>query len=223
MFPSLEKPSQISKWQKLQKKSVAITSRYDSKLAKASTDTILLVSPNSDVFTAGSISFLDSALTCISLVNDIVIPDDPQIYKQAFDAAKKSKITKKIFVLGNSVTYPLAMYCAAKFYEILGYDAHFERIEQFSHMEMFSSNKGDTVILFEEKNKHNAQLSENLKNIGINVIHPHFKSKNKISQVLFYTFFSQILPLLEAKKKGQKDCHFVLAKKIRSVSDNMIY
>ena len=210
---------------KTAKKSIAITSRHDSKLAKTCTDTILLISPNSDVFTAGSISFLESALTCISLVRDIVIPDDhTQIYKQAYDSAKNSKISKRIFVLGNSVTYPVAMYCAAKFYEILGYDAHFERIEQFSHMELFSCHKGDTVILFEETNKHNTNLSKNLKKIGINVIHPNFKSKNNIlSQILFYTYFSQILPMLEAKKKGQKDCHFVLAKKIRSVSDNMIY
>ena len=115
------------------------------------------------------------------------------------------------------------MYCAAKFYELLGYDAHFERIEQFSHMELFSTKKRDTVIIFEEKNQHNLQLVKNLKNIGLNVIHPNLISKNKISQILYYTYFSQLLPLFEAKKRGQTDCHFVLAKKLRSVSDNMIY
>ena len=115
------------------------------------------------------------------------------------------------------------MYAAAKFYELLGYDAHFERIEQFSHMELFSAKKGDTVIIFEEKNPHNQQLAKNLKNNGLNVIHPTLKSKNKTSQIIFYAFFSQILPLLEAKRKNQKDCHFVLAKNLRKVSDNMIY
>jgi hypothetical protein len=120
-------------------------------------------------------------------------------------------------------TYPVAMYCAAKFYELLGYDAHFERIEQFSHMELFSAKKGDTVIIFEEKNKHNLQLVKNLKNVGLHVIHPSFNSKNKISQIIYYTFFSQLLPFFEAKKRHKKDCHFVLAKKLRNVSDNMIY
>ncbi len=208
---------------KTAKKSIAISSNSASKLSKACTNTILLKSPNSDVFTAGSISFLDSALTCISLVKKITIPDGTKIYKQAYSDAKKSKFSKRIFVLGNLTTYPLAMYCAAKFYEILGHDAHFERIEQFSHMELFSANKGDTVIIFEEKNLHTIQLAKNLKKIGLTVIHPNFKSKNKISHVLYYTFFSQLLPLFEAKKIGQQDCHFVLAKKFRNVSDVMIY
>ena len=208
---------------KIAKKSIAITSNPKSKLAKVATNTITLKSPNSDVFTAGSISFLESALTCISLATNITIPDPSKIYRKALTDAKKSKFSRRIFILGNSYTYPLAMYCAAKFYELLGYDAHFERIEQFSHMELFSTKKRDTVIIFEEKNQHNLQLTKNLENIGLNVIHPNFVSKNKISQILYYTYFSQLLPLFEAKKRGQTDCHFVLAKKLRSVSDNMIY
>ena len=136
---------------KTAKKSVAITSNPKSKLAKVSTNTITLKSPNSDVFTAGSISFLESALTCISLTTSITIPDPSKIYRKALTDAKKSKFSRRIFILGNSYTYPLAMYCAAKFYELLGYDVHFERIEQFSHMELFSTKKRDTVIIFEEK------------------------------------------------------------------------
>ena len=207
---------------KLAKKSIAITSRPKSRLVKSCTSSILLQSPNSDVFTAGSISFLESALTCISLVRPIMISTN-NIFKKAYSDAKNFKIGKRIFVLGNMHTYPIAMYCAAKFYELLGYDAHFEQIEQFSHMELFSTKKNDTVIIFEEKNTHNTQLVKNLKNVGLNVIHPTFNSKNKISQIIYYTFFSQLLPLFEAKKRKKQDCHFVLAKKLRSVSDKMIY
>ena len=191
--------------------------------AKSCRKSILLQSPNSDVFTAGSISFLESALTCISLVRIITIPKNVGIFKKAYSDAKKSKIGKRIFVLGNMHTFPVAMYCAAKFYELLGFDAHFERIEQFSHMELFSAKKSDTVIIFEEKNKHNTQLVKNLKNVGLDVIHPVSDSKNKISQIIYYAFFSQLLTLFEAKKRHKKDCHFVLAKKLRNVSDNMIY
>jgi fructoselysine-6-P-deglycase FrlB-like protein len=208
---------------KTAKKAIAITSKPKSKLAKSCDSSILLSSPNSDIFTAGSISFLESALTCISLVCPIIIPKNKNIFKKAYSDAKKSKIGKRIFVIGNMHTFPVAMYCAAKFYELLGFDAHFERIEQFSHMELFSTKKGDTVIIFEEKNAHNIQLGENLKNVGLNVIHPVLNSKNKISQIIYYTFFSQLLPLFEAKKRRKKDCHFVLAKNLRNVSDKMIY
>lgn len=208
---------------KMAKKSIAITSKPKSRLANACNTTMPQCSPNSDVFTAGSISFLESALTCISLVRTISIPNDPKIFQKALSDAKKSKFGKRLFVLGSTYTFPIAMYCAAKFYEILGYDVHFERIEQFSHMELFSVKKDDTVIIFEEKNSHNKQLVKNLKNLGLHVLHPTFESKNKISQLLFYIYFSQLLPLFEAKKRRQKDCHFVLSKKLRNVSDKMIY
>lgn len=208
---------------KIAKKSIAITSKPYSRLANACDTSIILNFPNSNEFTAGSISFLESALTCISLVTPTSIPKDPRIFKKALSDAKKSKFGKRIFVLGSLYTFPITMYCAAKFYELLGYDVHFERIEQFSHMELFSIKKGDTIIIFEEKNFHNTQLVKNLKKIGLNVIHPVFESKNKISQLLYYVYYSQLLPLFEAKKRRQKDCHFILSKKLRNVSNQMIY
>jgi len=208
---------------KTSKKSIAITSRAQSRLANACDASIILNSPNSDEFTAGSISFLDSALTCISLVTPIQIPNDPRIFKKAFSDAKRSKFGKRLYILGSLHTFPIAMYCAAKFYEILGYDVHYERIEQFSHMELFSVKKGDTVLIFDEKNSHSVQLRKNLKKIGLNVIHPVFESKNKISQLLYYVYFSQLLTLFEAKRRQQKDCHFILSKKLRNVSNQMIY
>lgn len=206
---------------RIAKKATAITSQSQSRLVKASDTSIQLNSPNSGIFTAGSISFLESALTCISLVKNIKIPDI-SLFRKAESSAKKYTISKRIFVLGNLYTFPVAMYCAAKFYEILGYDVHYSRIEQFSHMELFSAKKGDTVIIFEEKNLHTKQLGKNLKKVGINVVHPSIPSE-KLSQVVFCTFFSQLITLYEAKKKGKKECHFVTAKKIRDVSNHMIY
>ncbi len=79
-----------------------------------------------------------------------------------------------------------------------------------------------TCDIFEEKNPNNKQLVKNLKRIDIQVIHPDITSE-KLSQMIYCTFFSQLLALFEAKKKRKKDCHFVTAKKIRNVSNQMIY
>jgi fructoselysine-6-P-deglycase FrlB-like protein len=208
---------------KMTTKSTAITSQSKSKLANACSKSIILKFPNSNMFTAGSISFLESALTCISLVTRFSISKDSRIFKKALFDAKKTTLGKRIFILGNMYTFPIAMYCAAKIYELLGYDAHFERIEQFTHMELFSIKKGDTVIIFEGKNSHNKKLIKNLKHIGLTIIHPQIKSKNKILELLYYVYFSQLLSLFEAKKRRKKDCHFILAKRLRSVSNDMIY
>lgn len=208
---------------KFARESVAITSNPKSRLAKACKRTIDLKFLHSDGITGGSLSFLQSALTCISLVTNFTMLDNPQIFKKALAEARKVKFVKRVFLLGNLHTYPLAMYGAAKFYELLGLDAHYERIEQFSHMGLFSIKKDDTVILLEEKNSHNEKLVKNLKKIGLRVFHPTFNTNNKITQFLFYTFFTQLVPLLEAKRKKQNDCHFVTSTNLRKISDNMIY
>ena len=205
------------------KKAIAITSNPQSRLANVCDSSVLLNFQNSGIFTAGSVSFLESALTCISLVASINIPKNHRIFEKALSDAKKSKFGKRLFILGSMHTFPIAVYCAAKFYEILGYDVHFERIEQFSHMELFCAKKGDTVIIFEEPNSYNKKLIKNLKDIGLHVIHFFFESKDKVSQVIYYVYISQMLPLFEAKKREKLDCHFILSNKIRNASSQMIY
>jgi glucosamine 6-phosphate synthetase-like amidotransferase/phosphosugar isomerase protein len=146
--------------------------------------------------------------------------------KTVFSAAiKQSKIRlyNKVYVLGNQHTYPLAMYAAAKLYETMGIDAHYEKIEQFSHMGMFSARRGDAVIIYEQKNEHIANLQKQLKPLGLRVYNPSIGSKSKTDQVLFYTFVSQLVALHNAKKRRLLDCHFVTSKKTRNASSQMIY
>jgi len=208
---------------KLFKNATAITSHLTSKLAKACSKKIPLDYPSSGVFTSGSIGFIASALTCISLVSKFRVRRVMELFKMALLESKKVELGKNIFILGNLQTFPIAMYGAAKFYEILGSNVHYSRIEQFSHMELFSAKRGDTVIIFEEKNAHNTKMIKNLKKFGLNVYQPKSGTKDKILQVIFFTFFSQLTPLFYAKKNRQKECYFVTAKKLRSVSSNMIY
>jgi glucosamine 6-phosphate synthetase-like amidotransferase/phosphosugar isomerase protein len=208
---------------KLFKNATAITSHPNSKLVKACAKKILLDYPSSGVFTSGSIGFIASALTCISLVSKFRVRGVIKLFKKALVESKKVELGKNIFILGNLQTFPIAMYGAAKFYEILGSNVHYSRIEQFLHMELFSAKQGDTVIIFEEKNTHNSRMIKNLKEFGLNVYQPRSGTKDKISQVIFFTFFSQLTPLFYAKKNRQKECYFITAKKLRSVSSNMIY
>ncbi len=208
---------------KLFKNATAITSHPTSKLAKTCSKKIILDYPSSGVFTSGSIGFIASALTCISLVSKFRVSGIIELFKKALLESKKVKLGKNIFILGNLQTFPIAMYGAAKFYEVLGSNVHYSRIEQFSHMELFSAKRGDTVIIFEEKNDHNTKMTKNLKKFGLNVFQPKSGIKDKISQVIFFTFISQLIPLFYAKKNRQKECYFVTAKKLRNVSSNMIY
>jgi len=208
---------------KLFKNTTSITSNPYGDLVTSCSKNIILDYPSSGVFTSGSIGFLSSALTSVSLVTKIRIRRVLELFKQALIESKKIKLGKKIFILGNLHTFPVAMYGAAKFYELLGSNAYYSRIEQFLHMELFSAKRGDTVLIFEEKNPHNSKIIKNLKKIGLKVYQPNPGTSDKISQVIFFTFFSQLTPLFFAKKNKQKECYFVTAKKLRNASSNMIY
>ncbi|MGH9999263.1 MAG: sugar isomerase [Nitrosopumilaceae archaeon] len=205
------------------KNMTAITANPQSRLANACKKLILLNYPNSGIFTAGSISFLASALTCISLVSKVKIRNVSKIYETAQTQSSKVKLKGKIFLLGNIHTFPVTMFGAAKLYEVGGLDAHYERIEQFSHTGLFSAKRGDTVMVFEEKNKYNSKLASSLKKYGLHVVQLQPNTKNIQETVLFFIFVSEIIALDHAKKKNQKDCFFVTAKKLRKASSSMIY
>jgi len=207
----------------LGKKSTAITANKKSKLAKECNKIIELKYKSAGLFTSGSVGFLASALTCISLASKIRIPNTKNMFFLAETISKNVKLSGRIYIIGNLHTYPIAMYAAAKLYEILGISAQYEKIEQFSHMGLFSVKENDTVIILEQTNSYNLQLSKNLKKLGLNVIQADPQTTNKISQVLFYIFLSQLIPLNIAKEKKQKECYFVTAKKIRDASSEMIY
>ena len=206
---------------KLGKNITAITKNQQSRLAKLCGSVIPLNYLDSGILTAGTIGFLASALTCISLVSELRIGDATQIFEKA--KSQKITITGKTYFLGNQHTYPIAMYAAAKLGEVLGLDSHYERIEQFLHMGLFSAKRGDTVIIFEQKNPHLAKMISHLSKLGLRVYNPNINSKNKISQVLFYTFVSQLIALNMAYKKRIKNCYFITQKKTRAASSDMIY
>jgi len=204
-------------------RSTAITKNPASRLAKACGEVIKLDYNDSKTMTSGSISFLASMLACVSLVFRFKIKNPKKLFLSAQAQAKKMSLNNKVYFLGSQHTYPIAMYAAAKLHEVLGLDAHYERIEQFSHAGLFSAKRGDTIIIFDGKNKHGKRLASRLKKLGLSTHNPAIRSNDKVSQVIFYTFVSQFLALNAAKRKHLSDCYFITEKKIRNVSSSMIY
>ena len=202
--------------------STAMTANPKSKLAKTCAGVIQLKFKNTGIQTAGSISFLASALTCISLVTRFKMPDYVKLYKAA-SKISEMKIRGRVYILGNLYSYPVAMFCAAKLQEVLGSDVRYEKIEQFSHMGLFSSKKGDTVLIFEKRNKHNEKLAREIKKCGLEPIIIEPPTNNPLGQVIFFIFFSELLSLHLAKIKNRKECFFVENKKLRNASSSMIY
>lgn len=207
---------------KLGKHTTAITKNPQSKLAKSCKNMIKLDYSDSHVLTSGSVGFLASALTCVSLVCGFRIRNPKKLFHTAKAQSKEIILYNAVYFLGNQHTYPIAMYAAAKLGEVLGMNSHYERIEQFSHMGLFSAKKGDTVIIFAKPNSYTKRLVSHLTKLGLHVYNPSVSS-NKIGLVLFCMFVSQFIPLNVASKKRIKDCYFVTQKKLRAASSDMIY
>lgn len=151
---------------------VAVTANPDSRLAALASGRIVpLDFPRTGVSTAGSISFTSSVLACISLVNPGALRPLARHARSMFERAERDaariRIRGSLYILGGAMTYPLAMYAAAKFYEVLGYDARHARTEQFHHMEVFSAREGDTVMLFEEPRGRTSDLVGPLREAGL--------------------------------------------------------
>ncbi|ABK77548.1 conserved hypothetical protein [Cenarchaeum symbiosum A] len=208
---------------RLSRRAVAITSNPHSRLTRSCGRTIRLMFPNSDVLTAGSVSFLDSALTCMSLVGPVGIRGARKIFARAESASRRITLQNRVFILGGLQTYPLAMYAAAKLHEVLGMPAHYERTEQFSHMGLFSAKKGDTVLVLERHSGHSERLVRGLRGAGLRAIQPDPGPCGRTGEFLFYTFLSQLVPLHIAEQEGRQECHFMESKRLLALSDGMIY
>lgn len=235
---------------------VAVTTNPDSRLAALVSGRIVpLDFPRTGVSTAGSISFTSSVLACLSLVNPGALRPLARHARSVFERAERDasqiKISGSLYILGGAMTYPLAVYAAAKFYEVLGYDARHARTEQFSHMEVFSAHEGDTVMLFEEPRGRISDLVDSLGEAGL---HAFCASPSdpaaaaggcggaddagdsddgggtggrgpcaEASRVLYYAFLSQLLTLRIADEAGVAECHYVSATRLRGASNAAIY
>jgi fructoselysine-6-P-deglycase FrlB-like protein len=203
----------------------ALTARPSSRLAKACDQMIELKYRSSGIVTAGTISFTVSMLECLSLVTKLLLPPDiAALYAQAEKQAeqiirKMDKKSDSYIILGNGLLYPIAMYAALKFNEVLGARAFAYPSEEFCHAPVFSIRDNDqTIVMGDDSNNLNTRLNQE----GFPSVHISFKNTG-IELLLRSTFFIQLLVLKLAQKKGLTSCYFLKNKKLLRLSSDFIY
>lgn len=218
---------------------VAITAAADGALAGAARRVIPLSFPNSDTLTAGSISFLNSALVCLSLVRPAAPRRTGRILEWAHRDAAAGPTAETTYFVGNQHTFPVAMYAAAKTYEVLGGRAHYTRTEQFAHMELFSIRPGDAVVFFDQAARVK-NMAEALDAMGVACAIVDPRLPDPVSDILYMTFYAQALPLngtgggdagVSVGRRGISwrwpksggEVYFMEADALRGISDAAIY
>jgi len=203
-------------------RTIAITANRESKLAKICNKAIELKFKNVGVLTAGSISFTASMMACLSLIRNIKITGVEKLFGTAESDAKTIDLSGHVYILGNWITYPLAMYGCAKIYEVLGMKAQHVMLEQFCHMQLFSIKEGDTILILSNDNKAK-ELSAKLVNDGYKALILEPKGKSLEDNLLYYTFLLQLIVLNNAKRLQLKECYFITNNKLREISSSLIY
>lgn len=200
----------------------AITADARSELARAARRIIPTPFPQPQTLTAGGIGFLASALTCMALAGATMPSDVNAIYDRARrDARAAGDYGGRLFLLGDMHTFPIAMYGAAKTYEILGRPASYSRMEQFAHMELFGAKPADTVVVLGKADRRAKTLADSLRSEGIACMVTDPRLERLVDCILYRAFYVQALPLNGIG--SNREVHFVRAAGLKRISDSLIY
>jgi glucosamine 6-phosphate synthetase-like amidotransferase/phosphosugar isomerase protein len=211
---------------RIAKRTIAVTSNPNGELAHAVEETIQIPYTGSGRV-SGTQSFTLSLFTSLRIAMGKISCD----FASAFEAAQRS--SKKLvhsrtgtnYFLGNNAMYGIAVYAAAKIYEVLGFRAHAEFIEEYSHMELFSMEKADCVNILPgfDPEGARAKLNDLLTREGYaSRLIPSFFGTD-VENIFHAAFLVQIGIYRAAINLGLKDLNFVLAKERLKISDAMIY
>ena len=206
----------------------AITSDVHGALAEACDDVIELHFRKTGAVTPGTVSYTTTLLACYSRVRELpAIPD----LQQVFDSSVKWSDTIElptggtVFIVGTGLSYCMAIYGAAKIFEVLGSKSQYQATEQFSHMELFSLSDGDLVLLIPSSGADGkaAQLEDLLAGSGWNVAKTSLIEGDEVVHSILTSMQLQILVWRTALRLGLEECSFKRKEKNLRISDKMIY
>jgi fructoselysine-6-P-deglycase FrlB-like protein len=213
---------------------IAITANPESELARTCSRTIELKFWKAPELTPGTNSFTASLLASAMLFET---PKNTDV-KRLLEAARKSANSlsesmddfpeASYHFVGSGLYYPIAMYGAAKIFELVGTQAEYQLTEEFSHLNLFSvDKKRSRIMIFPagKKDAKSSRLCSLLKKCGFKTcIVPSFNEKiEPVWQSIFYSIILQYLALFIANKRGLERPAFLSNPVRRMVSDKMIY
>ena len=171
-------------------------------------------------------SFGLSALAVLKMVGAKGPCDFEGMFEEAkSDSAALSVARGTTYLLGNSLGHAAALYASAKVYELLGSRAHAEVLEEFSHMELFSLRKSDSVIAFSAFDPRGVagKLERALSKEGYRSTTVSARGRTPMERFFHSVFVSQLWCLAEAERAGLGAPRFLAGAKRLRVSDSMIY
>jgi fructoselysine-6-P-deglycase FrlB-like protein len=213
-------------------RTIAVTTRPDSPLAKCSDDIISIRYNSTNIPTSGTIGFTASMLYCLSLVSKVdYLSNLKHIYKQSIVQADylsnyKLKSSASHIFLGNGIFFPAALYGSLKMNEVFGVRSFAYSLDEFCHSPIFSIKNKDRIIIV-GSDKRDLSVSKKITNqlSEINIVTFYIDCRNggMIESLLKSIFFLQLYVVKLAVKNMVKDCYFLRNQRLLSLSSQLIY
>jgi fructoselysine-6-P-deglycase FrlB-like protein len=208
---------------------IAVTMNKDSKLAQVCKEIVPLDLKRS-AFPISSFSiFTASVVTCLQIAG-ITIPQKFDVwYNKGVELSQKFLDSKTlldgidekiVFILGNNILYPLALYTSLKMTEFFGTTAIAHKLEEFCHSPVFGIKKSHQLWILGQDEE---RIAQKLGQLDLKLSYIELYNQDAMSQLFESIFFVQNLMLLLAEKYGYRELNYLMRKDVLKVSSDIIY
>ena len=212
-------------------RTIAITTRPESPLAKSSDDLISVRYKRASIPTSGTIGFTASMLCCVSLVCAVELHNVKKIYNESFALADyltnyKIKRSSSHVFLGNGIVFPAALYGSLKMHEVFGVPSLAYSLDEFCHSPIFSIKSNDRIIILGNnvcEFRMSKTLINQLEKMEVLTLYINCRKLSTIDSLLKSIFFLQLYALKLAVKNRLKDCYFLRNERLLALSSKLIY
>jgi len=212
-------------------RTIAITTRPESPLAKSSDDLISVRYKRVSVPTSGTIGFTASMLCCVSLVCAVELNNIRKIYNESFALADyltnyKIKRSSSHVFLGNGIVFPAALYGSLKMHEVFGVPSLAYSLDEFCHSPIFSIKSNDRIIILGNNVSEfsmSKMITNQLEKMEVLTFYINCGKRSMIDSLLKSIFFLQLYAVKLAVKNRLKDCYFLRNERLLALSSKLIY
>jgi fructoselysine-6-P-deglycase FrlB-like protein len=222
--------AQVAK--KVALRTIAITARPESPLAKSCDDIISIHYNSTNIPTSGTIGFTASMLCCLSLVSKVDnLKDVKNIYNESIPMAeyladyKIKKSAANIF-LGNGIMYPAALYGSLKMNEVFGVRSLGYSLDEFCHSPIFSVKSNDRIIILGSDEcdvRISKTMMAKLAELDVTTLYADCRKRTMIERLIKSIFLLQLYAVKLAVNNGLKDCYFLRNQRLLALSSQLIY
>jgi fructoselysine-6-P-deglycase FrlB-like protein len=203
---------------------IAVTFNEHSELAAVCDKVICPEIKGKNTPTAGFGSFVANVVTCMQIAGLKVPGNFDKWHKNASEKSERYLTSdllsiNTMFLMGNNVLYPIALYGSFQMAEFFGSKVLAYKLEEFCHSPIFGLKKDDSMWIL---GQNELEIKSTLEKLGMSITYVECAS-DVFAQVFESIFFIQSLMLRLSSKYERNELKYVTMKDVLKVSSEIIY